>query len=138
MITLKRTSIFRLLAAFSACAAAYHVAGVLGVLPDDATPAWRHALFVGIDAIGAWYLLTRPLVLLPVFMVLVVQQFVSHGSRVVLWGTRDGRIDTLSVITLAALVLALLLLILDVRDRSPRVRRIVCPFGPPPDGFGNA
>ena len=122
----------------SAFAAAYHVAAVFGALPDDASPVWRHAIFVGIDSIGIWYLLKRPVALLPVFLLVVAQQSVSHGQRAILWWIRDGRIDMISIITLSALSVALPLLVLDARDRSPRVRRIVCPFREPPASVTHA
>ena len=133
-----RKSAFALFASLSACAAAYHVAAVSGALPDDASPMWRHAIFAGIDSIGIWYLLKRPVALLPVFILFVAQQFVSHGHRAILWWIRDGRIDTISIITVTALSMALPLLVLDARDRSPRVRRIVCPFGKPPESITHA
>ena len=107
-------------------------------LPHDASPMWRHAIFAGIDSIGIWYFLKRPVALLPVFILVVAQQFVSHGHRAILWWIRDGRIDTISIITLTALSMALPLLVLDARDRSPRVRRIVCPFGEPPESVTHA
>ena len=111
---------------------------VSGALTYDASPLWRHAIFAGIDSIGIWYFLKRPVALLPVFILVVAQQFVSHGHRAILWWVRDGRIDTISIITLTALSMALPLLVLDARDRSPRVRRIVCPFREPPASVTHA
>jgi hypothetical protein len=128
MSTRQQKLSFQILAACSAAAACYHVLGTWGLLADDQTPVWRHALFVTIDLFGAWYLLRRPLLLLPCFLALVAQQYGSHGSRLVLWWTIDGRVDLLSIGTLLALNIAAVLLVLDARDRSPRVRAIVCPF----------
>ena len=133
-----RHTIFAVLAALSAGAAAYHVAGALGQLSGDTTPHWRHALFIAIDLVGVWYLLRRPLLLLPIFAVLVGQQFVSHGSRAIRWWAESARIDAISIGTLAALSIAFVLLILDARDRSPLVRRIVCPCSTKDIGGMNA
>ena len=124
-----RRSTFQVLAALSAAAAGYHVVGALGWLRGDATPVWRHTLFIGIDCIGVWYLLRRPLAWLPLFVVLVGQQYVSHGGRAIRWWSASARIDTVSIGTLLALTVALALLLLDARDRSMLVRRLVCPFG---------
>ena len=123
-----RAAIFVALAALSAAAAAYHLAGTLGLLAGDTTPQWRHALFIAIDLVGVWYLLRRPLPLLPLFAILVGQQFVSHGGRAIRWWFASARVDAISIGTLVALSIAFVLLILDARDRSPLVRRIVCPF----------
>lgn len=133
-----RHTIFAVLAALSAVAASYHVAGLLGQLSGDTTPHWRHALFIVIDGVGVWYLLRRPLPLLPIFGVLVGQQFVSHGGRAIRWWGASGRVDAISIGTLVALSIAFVLLILDARDRSPRVRRIVCPFSTTNIGDTNA
>ena len=133
-----RHTIFAVLAALSAGASAYHVAGALGQLSGDTTPHWRHALFIAIDVVGVWYLLRRPLPLLPIFGVLVVQQFMSHGGRAIRWWVESARIDSISIGTLVALSVTFVLLILDARDRSPLVRRIVCPLSTTNIGGTNA
>jgi hypothetical protein len=120
--------LFCVLATASALAAAYHVAGASHLLGADATPVWRHLLFVVIDSAGIWYLLRRPIALLPVFICLCAQQAYSHGGRMLRWWMIDGRIDVISVVTLAVLVIALVALVRDARDQSPFVRRLVCPF----------
>jgi hypothetical protein len=128
MLTRQQPTRFQVFAACSLAAACYHVLGAVGVLPADGTPVWRHALFVVIGLLGAWYLLRRPLMLLPCFLALVAQQFGSHGSRTIRWWTIDGRVDVLSIGTLLVLSIATVLLVLDARDRSPRLRALVCPF----------
>jgi hypothetical protein len=128
MSVTNRQPYFVALAALSAGAAAYHVAGVAGQIPSDGSPLWRHALFVAIDLLGAWYLIRRPIALLPAFVVVVCQQYLSHGSRAMRWWNEFARIDTLSIGTLVMLTVALVLLMLDARDRSTLVRRIVCPY----------
>ena len=138
MKTLTRTSTFPIFATLSACAAAYHVAGALGMLSGSESQPLRHAVFVAIGLTGIWYFLRRPIVLLPLFVLLTIQQFGSHGARALRWWTRDGTVDVISLFTLIALSVALVLLMLDARDRSPLVRRIVCPFGPPSDALPDA
>jgi hypothetical protein len=110
------------------CAVAYHAAGAFGFLTSDTTPVWRHLLFVVIDALGIWYFLRRPVIVLPVFALLFAQQIYSHGGRVLRWWTVEHRVDTISIITLTGLTIACVALVIDARDRSPRVRRLVCPF----------
>ena len=133
-----RHAIFAVLAALSAGAAAYHVAGAVGRLVGDTTPHWRHALFIAIDVVGVWYLLRRPLPLLPIFGVLVGQQFFSHGGRAMRWWAESARVDAISIGTLVALSVTFVLLTLDARDRSPLVRRIVCPCSTKDIGGMNA
>jgi hypothetical protein len=132
-----RQPIFIMLAALSAGAAVYHIAGAAGRIPGDDGSLWRHALFVAIDLLGAWYLVRRPIPLLPVFVLLVCQQYLSHGSRALRWWHESERIDIISLGTLLMLTVSLVLLVLDARDRSPRVRSIVCPF-PSSRGGANA
>ena len=128
VIDVSHDRMFRLLAALCAAAALYHVFGALGMLRGEATPIGRHTRFVVIDTVAAWYLLRRPIVLLPAFTCLVGQQCVSHGARALRWWHESARIDALSIGTLVTLSVALALLVLDARDRSTLVRRIVCPF----------
>ncbi len=108
---------FRILAAGAVLAAAYHAAGLADLLPNSRTPDWRHALFIGIDLVLAGYLLRRPLWMFPLFVLLFVQQAVSHGQYALeLWRTRH-EFDYISLIDLVALSLALVLLSLDLKDR---------------------
>jgi hypothetical protein len=108
---------FRILAVGAVLAAAYHAAGLADLLPSSRTPDWRHALFIGIDLLLAWYLLRRPLWMFPLFVFLFVQQAVSHGQYAIeLWQTRRV-FDYISLIDLAALLFALVLLIADLKDR---------------------
>lgn len=125
-----RTASFRAIAVGCVLAAGYHLAGALGALgalPANDSPAIRHLAFVAIDLSAAWYVLRRPLALLPVFVVFVMQQTMGHGVRAVRWW-QSGAIDWISLGTLGVLYAALILLTLDARDRSPLIRRIVCPF----------
>ena len=117
-----RAKCFSAFAALSACSAAYHTAGALGMLTGSESPWWRHTIFVAIGVTGIWYFLRRPIALLPLFILLTVQQFGSHGARALRWWMRDQRVDVISIFTLTALSVALVLLVLDARDRSVRNR----------------
>jgi hypothetical protein len=124
-------NVFRVLAIGASCAAAYHVAGACGLIDSDSAPVWRHSVFVGVNLAAVWYFLRRPIAALPIFLLLFVQQLYAHGGRALRWWTNEGRVDVLSIVTLTFLSLAVILLVLDARERSPFVRRLVCPF---PDG----
>ena len=53
------------------------------IKPFDATPAWRHILFVGINIICIYGLLKRPYWFIWFWTLLTLQQLCSHGSHFV-------------------------------------------------------
>jgi hypothetical protein len=57
----------------------YHIIGV--IKPFDATPAWRHGLFVGINIICIYGFIKKPYWFIWFFALLMLQQFYSHGSH---------------------------------------------------------
>lgn len=121
---MNRHRAFQMLAACAAAAAAYHALAALGVLHGDGAPRGRHAVFVAIGLMSCWYLLRRPAIALPLHVILTAQQTLSHGGRALrLWSL--GIPDWVSILVLAALYAGLLLLVLDARDRWPRVRRVL-------------
>lgn len=121
---MNRRHAFQMLAACAAAAAVYHALAALGVLRGDGAPRERHAVFVAISLVSCWYLLRRPAIALPLHVLLTAQQTTSHGGRALrLWSV--GIVDWVSVVVLAALYAGLLLLVMDARDRWPRVRRVL-------------
>jgi hypothetical protein len=106
----RRDFFFRTLAVGSLGAAVFHALSATGVVPGDGSPAWRHALFVVVDVAGAWALWLRPRWLLWPLALLTVQQFTSHGSRIVRWWQADRAVDWISIVLLAALSVAVVLL----------------------------
>lgn len=128
-MTQTRDRAFLLLAVAAALAGAYHVLAARGIalFPDESSVE-RHLAFVTICAVAVWYFVRRPLWGAPLLFTLVVQQTVSHGGRLVRWAS-DGRFDAVSLVVLTVLYAATVLVLLDARDRSPRVRRILCPRG---------
>jgi hypothetical protein len=122
-----RQTTFNVSAALMLIAACYHVLGVGGWIDRDSSAA-RHATFVLISIAGAWYVRRRPLWVLPFFLLLVAQQTASHGGHAMKWWTDAHRVDVISLATLLVLYTCAVLLVLDARDRSTLVRRLVCPF----------
>jgi hypothetical protein len=57
----------------------YHTYNV--IKPFDATPVWRHSLFIGINMICIYGLLKRPDWFIWFFGILTLQQLYSHGSH---------------------------------------------------------
>jgi MFS family permease len=84
-----------------------------GLLPPS--PAWRHAIFVVVNAATAWGLVARPRWFPLAFAALALQQIVSHGSFA--WETwrRDRTLDPSSAIVLVAVPLVLGALVRDAR-----------------------
>jgi hypothetical protein len=113
-------TLFRLLSFAALLAAAYHLAGVLGYLPDSRAPMWRHMLFVAIDIVASFYLIYRPIWALPLFIALTLQQSWSHGTT--LYGRWEHKLGTdwLSLATLIGLYAGLALLTLDAKRRLSR------------------
>jgi hypothetical protein len=124
-----REMLLRFLAVGAISAAAYHAFVALGVVPDAGSSITRHATFVVIDAVTAWYVFRRPLWLLPAFVMLWVQQTFSHGGRALRWWSESHSVDVISIVVVVGMWCGLGLLLLDARDRSTLVRRFVCPFG---------
>jgi hypothetical protein len=71
-----------LFVAFSLLAFAAMVFHIIGAIkPFDATPAWRHSLFIGINIICIYGLLKRPNWFVWFWAILTLQQLYSHGSH---------------------------------------------------------
>ena len=105
-------SIHKMLIAFAILGFAplfYHLAGALQ--PFDATPVWRHTLFIGINVICIYGLFKRPQWFLWFFGILLVQQLYSHGSHLInlLHENKVNLIDG-TVVILMPLVFILLLI----------------------------
>jgi len=111
-----RRALFALAGASLAAAALYHVYRLL--VPDD-SPAWRHALFVGIDAALAVGFLRRPRWFAALFAAVVAQQLVSHGGAA-LRAARDGRTDFVSIAVIIGLPVMLFSLLAEQRARGDR------------------
>ena len=117
--------LFRVFAVCALLACLYHVIGAFGVLARmniDRTVPMRHAVFVGITLALAWYFVARPVWGLPVFAALVVQQTNSHGRFALSLWQSAGRIDVISVLTLAVLYAATVALVRDARARLTSAR----------------
>ncbi|GAB2825899.1 hypothetical protein [Ferruginibacter profundus] len=104
-----RHILFMVFAGLAFAAMLYHTVGA--VQPFDATPAWRHILFIGICTICMYGLLKRPKWFLWFFGALMVQQLYNHGSRLIhlLQEDKLNFIDA-AVVLLMPLVFILLLM----------------------------
>jgi hypothetical protein len=74
-----RKMVFMVFAALAFAAMLYHTIGA--VQPFDATPVWRHTLFIGINTICIFGLLKRPKWFVWFWGILTIQQLYSHGSH---------------------------------------------------------
>jgi len=115
-----RVIAFRLFAAGCVAAAVYHAVGIAAPTLVEHAPAWRHALFVGINAGLAAGFLLRPRWFVYAFALLVVEQVYGHGLRAVeIWGA-ERRVDWPSVIVLATMPVMLALLVAEAREGKMR------------------
>jgi hypothetical protein len=110
----------RVLAVAFGITALFHAAAIGSPSLAPGSSAYRHAVFVGIDAAVAVGLLLRPPWFVPAFGVLTAQQLYSHGLD--LWGvwTRTGHIDWMSVAVLAIMPLTMATLVMG--DRRARAQ----------------
>lgn len=100
-----REILFKLLAAGAVCAAIYHAIGLF--YPINEAPVWRHALFAVINVVAAVCFIKRPACFLPVFALLTVQQFYSHGTFLIYTWQQKQTIDWPSVLVLVFMPIAL-------------------------------
>ena len=119
---LTRHLAFRLAAAGGVVAAGIHATALavpaFGTSTYSPTyPAWRHVLFVVIDATAAWLFLRRPLWFVWAFGVLTVQVLYSHGGSAWASWDHDGRVAWIDALALVAIPLALALLVVDYWKR---------------------
>jgi hypothetical protein len=108
-------SLFRLFAAVIFLAALYHA--VLLVKPEwgSGTPAWRHALFVGIDLAMVFLMLRRPPWFWIAFALLTLQQLYGHGAKLLRIWRFEGQIDWISLVTMIGMPIIAYVLYRDWR-----------------------
>lgn len=106
---------FIVFAVLAFAALLYHTAGA--VQPFDATPAWRHALFIGICTICIYGLLKRPQWFVWFFGILMIQQLYSHGSHFI-QVLRQNKINTIDVAVLLLMPLLFILLLRDSKSKG--------------------
>lgn len=107
---------FFLMAAAALTAIVYHTKGYLS--PTAETPAWRHALFIGINTISFYGLLQRPRWFIWFWAALTLQQMYSHGSYAwKLWSTQQ-QVHWISV--LVVLMMPVILLVIWLERRAKR------------------
>lgn len=108
-----RKILFYTVALFFFIAAIYHAVGIFYKVND--VPVWRHALFVAINLFCVYGLLKRPRYFLYFFCVLIIQQYLSHGSQLINLWYMEHRIDWISLAVLVLLPIGLLGLLDDFK-----------------------
>jgi hypothetical protein len=111
-----RHILFIIFAVLAFAALLYHTAGA--VQPFDKTPAWRHALFIGINTICIYGLLKRPKWFVWFFGVLAVQQLYSHGSYAIELWQQQHLVHWISVADILLLPVLLILLLADKKIKQ--------------------
>ncbi len=101
-----------------ALAAAYHAIALAWPGIAEPSPAWRHALFAGVNAAFAAGF-ARPPRWFPVAVALLgAQQIASHGAYALGVWRAEGRLDWASVVVLLAVPLAMAVAVADARTRA--------------------
>lgn len=115
-----RDRLFWTFASFWGIAAAYHFVGIFGKVNED--PPWRHTLFVGIDLLFAYGLLKRPRYFSSLFLLLMVQQYYTHGAKLLNKWEKQARVDWASLGVLVVLPIVLVFLKKDAKAQSAAAR----------------
>ena len=110
-----RPLLFRIAALLAFAAAVYHLIGLF--YPVNAAPAWRHLLFVFIDSLCAYGLIKRPKYFVYFFFLFLVQQFYTHGGRLLSEWNDYHRIDWISISVLIFMPVVFFNLILELKDK---------------------
>jgi hypothetical protein len=113
-----RQLFFRACSLLAIIAAIYHAIGMF--YPINASPPWRHAIFVGVCLFCAYGFENRPRYFIYVFGALVVQQFFSHGSYLIGQWNDAHKIHWISVALLV--VLPVIFFNLLAENRESRIK----------------
>lgn len=113
-------------------AALFHGSGALQLMPLDWFPQYRtyplsrHVAFICINLAGALYVRSRPLWALPLFIALLIQQSIGHGSKLIMMWQQYHRVDWISVAVLITLYVATAFIISEsiYRLRSKSVKAL--------------
>ena len=106
-----RSVLFKAFAVLFLLTAIYHAAGLF--IKINESPIWRHLLFVGINLFCVYGFLKRPKYFVYLFVLLLIQQYYSHGTDLVhLWNDQK-QIDWISFFDLLILPIVLICLVED-------------------------
>ena len=94
----------------------YHIKGIF--YPTEATPTWRHALFVFINIICIYGVLKRPGWFTWFIGLLTLQQWYSHGSYAVKLWQQEHQIHWISIADVILLPVLFILLIVDQKTKA--------------------
>jgi hypothetical protein len=108
--------IFIIFSVISFIALLYHIKGLC--YPNNLTPAWRHAIFVGINAICIYGLLKRPNWFIWFVAALTLQQWYSHGSYIIDLWQKQHIIHWISVADILLLPVLFILLRADKKNKQ--------------------
>jgi hypothetical protein len=114
---------FCALAILFGAGALFHAAAIALPALAPTSPAWRHAVFVIVNAVTAWGMLRRPRFFVFLFAILCAQQLYSHGADAWHAWHDEHRADLTSLAVLALMPLALAALVLDTRRGTTKTRR---------------
>ena len=110
-----RRRLFVAFAVLSIITAIYHLIGVFYKL--DESPTWRHLLFAGVCLFCTYGLLKRPKYYIYFAVLLVIQQYYSHGVHLINEWSVKNQVHWISVFVLLVLPIGLICLIEDYKLR---------------------
>jgi hypothetical protein len=108
---MKINKIFIVFAVFFAVSAIYHLVALFFKI--NTSPLWRNLLFIVINLLVAYGLLKRPPYFIYLFILLMIQQFYSHGSDLVNLWNQQHKLDWMSLLVFIILPVIFVFLLLD-------------------------
>jgi hypothetical protein len=112
---MKTKIIFIVFALFFLISAGYHLVALF--FKVNTSPVWRNLLFIVINLLVAWGLLKRPAYFIYLFILLMLQQFYSHGSDLVNVWNLQHKVDWMSLLVFIILPVILVFLVLDKQGK---------------------
>jgi hypothetical protein len=111
-VAIKRI-IFFAFAILSIMAAIYHLIGIFYKINDS--PIWRHSLFVIINLFCVFGFIKRPRYFIYIYVVLIIQQYYSHGQHLIKLWDLEHKIHWISLFVLILLPIGLICLLTDYK-----------------------
>ena len=112
---IKRT-LFYVFAILSLLAAVYHLTGIFYKINDS--PIWRHAIFVVVNSFCIYGFLKRPKYFIYFYIVLILQQFYSHGQHLIKLWELEHKIHWISFAVLVLMPIGLICLLVDYKTNK--------------------
>jgi hypothetical protein len=108
--------LFYVFAILSLLAAIYHFTGIFYKINNS--PVWRHAIFVFVNLFCIYGFLKRPKYFIYFYIVLLIQQFYSHGQYLIQLWELEHKVHWISIGVLVLMPIGLICLLADFKTNK--------------------